>query len=106
LTDWFAAAQHRTDIHAVVIAGKGADSVPEATFTTSIGALQGRPMAEVLAFTRMTGELIGNMRRFDRPIVSAIHGVAAARGPSSRWPPISESFRTRRRSPSFSRKSV
>lgn len=80
LTDWFAAAQHRTDIHAVVIAGEGRGFCSGGDVHDIIGALQGRPMAEVLAFTRMTGELIGNMRRFDRPIVSAIHGVAAGAG--------------------------
>ena len=45
-----------------------------------IGALQGKPMREILAFTRLTGELIGNMRSFDRPVVAAVNGVAAGAG--------------------------
>jgi len=80
LTDWFADAQADTGIHAVVVAGEGRGFCSGGDVHDIIGALQGRPMAEVLAFTRMTGELIGNMRRFDRPIVSAIHGVAAGAG--------------------------
>ncbi len=80
LTDFFAAEQKNLHTRAVVITGAGRGFCSGGDVHDIIGALQGHPMHEILAFTRMTGELIGNMRRFDRPIVAAINGVAAGAG--------------------------
>ncbi len=80
LTDWFADEQKSGASSVVVITGEGRGFCSGGDVHEIIGALQGKPMADVLAFTRMTGELIGNMRRFDRPIISAINGTAAGAG--------------------------
>ncbi|HYC79236.1 MAG TPA: enoyl-CoA hydratase family protein [Planctomycetota bacterium] len=80
LTDWFFAEQDRAETRAVVITGEGRGFCSGGDVNEIIGALLGKPMRDVLAFTRLTGELIGAMRRFDRPIVAALNGVTAGAG--------------------------
>ena len=80
LADFFAAEQENAATRAVVITGEGRGFCSGGDVHGIIGALLGRPMREILAFTRLTGELIGNMRLFDRPIVAAMNGVAAGAG--------------------------
>jgi enoyl-CoA hydratase/carnithine racemase len=45
-----------------------------------IGELLRRDVKGLLEFTRMTGELITNMRTLEKPIVAAINGIAAGAG--------------------------
>src|SRR5205807_8091722 len=45
-----------------------------------IGELLKRDTKGLLEFTRMTGELIANMRQLEKPIVAAINGIAAGAG--------------------------
>jgi enoyl-CoA hydratase/carnithine racemase len=80
LTDFFAAEQANASTRCVIVTGAGRGFCSGGDVHEIIGALQGRPMREVLAFTRLTGDLVGNMRSFDRPIVAAINGVAAGAG--------------------------
>jgi enoyl-CoA hydratase/carnithine racemase len=80
LADFFASEQHVAETRAVVLTGAGRGFCSGGDVHEIIGALQGKPMHEVLAFTRLTGELIGNMRSFDRPIIAAVNGVAAGAG--------------------------
>jgi enoyl-CoA hydratase/carnithine racemase len=80
LADFFATEQENAGTRCVVVTGAGRGFCSGGDVHEIIGALQGRPMREVLAFTRLTGELVGNMRSFDRPIVAAINGVAAGAG--------------------------
>jgi enoyl-CoA hydratase/carnithine racemase len=80
LADFFAAEQRDAATRCVVVTGAGRGFCSGGDVQEIIGALQGRPMREVLEFTRLTGELIGNMRAFDRPIVAAVNGVAAGAG--------------------------
>jgi enoyl-CoA hydratase/carnithine racemase len=80
LADFFQAEQANAETRCVVVTGSGRGFCSGGDVHEIIGALQGRPMAEVLAFTRLTGELIANMRSFDRPIVAAVNGVAAGAG--------------------------
>lgn len=80
LADFFAAEQENQETRAVVVTGEGRGFCSGGDVHGIIGALLGRPMREILAFTRLTGELIGNMRLFDRPIVAAMNGVAAGAG--------------------------
>lgn len=80
LADFFAAEQANHDTRVVVITGEGRGFCSGGDVHEIIGALQGHPMCDILAFTRLTGELIGNMRRLDRPIIAAMNGVAAGAG--------------------------
>jgi enoyl-CoA hydratase/carnithine racemase len=80
LTDCFYDLRFRDDVAAVVIGGEGRGFCAGGDVTEIIGELQSMEMKQVLEFTRMTGELIRNMRELDRPIVAAVHGVAAGAG--------------------------
>jgi enoyl-CoA hydratase/carnithine racemase len=80
LTDRFAAMRDDASVHSVVITGAGRAFCSGGDVQDIIGKLVDMPAAEVLAFTRMTGELIANMRRLEKPIVAAVNGVAAGAG--------------------------
>jgi enoyl-CoA hydratase/carnithine racemase len=80
LTDRFASMRADARVHAVVIRGEGRGFCSGGDVHDIIGRLIDMPHDEVLAFTRMTGELIANMRKLEKPIVAAIHGVAAGAG--------------------------
>jgi len=45
-----------------------------------IGKLFGKSDAELLAFTRMTCDLIGNMRALEKPIIAALNGTTCGAG--------------------------
>ncbi|MCA9322599.1 MAG: enoyl-CoA hydratase family protein [Planctomycetes bacterium] len=80
LTDCFYALRSREDVGVVSLTGAGRAFCSGGDVNDIIGDLVNRDMKEVLDFTRMTGELIANMRELDRPIVAAIGGVAAGAG--------------------------
>ncbi len=80
LTDCFHDLRQRDDVDCVLITGSGRGFCSGGDVDDIIGDLVNREMKEVLDFTRMTGELITNMRELDRPIVAAINGVAAGAG--------------------------
>jgi len=80
LADFFAGEQQNPETRCVIVTGAGRGFCSGGDVHEIIGALQKKPMAEVLAFTRLTGELIGNMRAFDRPVIAAVNGVAAGAG--------------------------
>ncbi len=67
-------------VKVVIITGKGKGFCSGGDVHEIIGQLLKRDSKEVLEFTRMTGELIENMRRLDRPIIAAINGTAAGAG--------------------------
>jgi len=80
LTDRFAAMADDERVHSVVITGSGKAFCSGGDVHDIIGALFDVPEEETLAFTRMTGELIANMRKLAKPIVAAINGTAAGAG--------------------------
>jgi len=80
LTDRFAALADDERVRAVVLAGAGRAFCSGGDVKEIIGQLIDRSPAEVLAFTRMTGELIANMRKLPKPVVAAVHGIAAGAG--------------------------
>jgi enoyl-CoA hydratase/carnithine racemase len=80
LTDRLAAMREDASVHAVVITGAGRAFCSGGDVQDIIGKLVDMPPAEVLAFTRMTGELIANMRKLEKPIVAAVNGMAAGAG--------------------------
>lgn len=67
-------------VRAVVITGKGRGFCSGGDVDAIIGALFEGDTKDVLEFTRLTGEVIENLRRLDKPVVAALNGVAAGAG--------------------------
>ena len=75
-----AVCAHASDIKAVVFAGEGGNFCSGGDVHEIIGPLVAMDMPELLAFTRMTGELVKAMRACPQPIVAAIDGVCTGAG--------------------------
>ena len=67
-------------VRAVVLTGAGGNFCSGGDVHEIIGPLTLRDPAELLAFTRMTGELVKAMRQCPQPIVAAVDGVCAGAG--------------------------
>jgi enoyl-CoA hydratase/carnithine racemase len=80
LRDLFLALQKNTEVKAVVIAGAGGNFCSGGDVHEIIGPLTKMQMPELLAFTRMTGDLVKAMRHCPQPVVAAIDGVCAGAG--------------------------
>ena len=80
LRNLFAAFNHATDVKAVVLAGEGGNFCSGGDVHEIIGPLTKMSMTEMLEFTRMTGELIKQMRLCPQPIIAAIDGICAGAG--------------------------
>ena len=80
LRDLFAALTHRDEVKAVIITGEGRGFCSGGDVDAIIGELLKRDTPELLAFTRMTGALIANMRALPKPVIAALNGVAAGAG--------------------------
>lgn len=78
LAAWFRAPPAGT--RAVVVTGAGKGFCSGGDVEDIIGQLFEKDAAGLLAFTRMTGELVRAMRACPAPIVAAINGVAAGAG--------------------------
>ena len=68
------------DVRAVVITGAGGNFCSGGDVHEIIGPLIDMDMPELLAFARMTGELIKAMRACPQPIVAAVDGICAGAG--------------------------
>lgn len=80
LRDLFRELAYATDIKAVVFTGAGGNFCSGGDVHDIIGKLVKMEMPDLLAFTRMTGDLVKAMRSCPQPIVSAIDGVCAGAG--------------------------
>ncbi|MEL0038569.1 MAG: enoyl-CoA hydratase family protein [Halieaceae bacterium] len=80
LRDLFRALTYAEDIHAVVITGAGGNFCSGGDVHEIIGPLTKMSMSELLAFTRMTGDLVKAMRACPQPVVSAVEGICAGAG--------------------------
>lgn len=80
LTDFFREERLNEDTRVVLLTGAGKGFCSGGDVHEIIGALRGAGMKRTLDFAWMTGELIQNMRTFDRPIVSAIGGTCVGAG--------------------------
>jgi len=80
LRDLFRALAHASDVHAVVLAGSGGNFCSGGDVHEIIGPLTEMAMPELLAFTRMTRDVVKAMRACPQPIVAAVDGVCAGAG--------------------------
>jgi enoyl-CoA hydratase/carnithine racemase len=80
LADRFASMRTDDAVHSVVVTGRGKAFCSGGDVHDIIGRLFDQDEEQVLEFTRMTGELIANMRKLPKPIVAAINGTAAGAG--------------------------
>lgn len=80
LRDLFRALSYASDIDAVVIQGAGGNFCSGGDVHEIIGPLTKMSMKELIAFTRMTGDLVKAMRSCRQPIISAVEGVCAGAG--------------------------
>ncbi len=80
LTDTFAALRNEKDVGAVIITGSGRAFCSGGDVLDIIGPLFERDMLGLLEFTRMTCELIANMRALGKPIIASLNGTTAGAG--------------------------
>jgi enoyl-CoA hydratase/carnithine racemase len=80
LRDTFRALPHRDDIHAVVLLPNGGNFCSGGDVHDIIGPLVGMDMKGLLAFTRMTGDLVRAMLSCQKPVIAAVDGVAVGAG--------------------------
>ena len=67
-------------VKALVVTGRGRGFCSGGDVDGIIGALLEADAREVLEFTRLTGEVVENLRRLDKPVIAAVNGVAAGAG--------------------------
>ncbi|WP_338758383.1 enoyl-CoA hydratase family protein [Massilia sp. METH4] len=80
LRDLFRALAHADDVKAIVIAGAGGNFCSGGDVHDIIGPLTQLDMPGLLAFTRMTGDVVKAMRACPQPVIAAVDGVCAGAG--------------------------
>jgi enoyl-CoA hydratase/carnithine racemase len=80
LRDLFRGLAHASDVKAVVIHGAGGNFSSGGDVHEIIGPLTRMDAPGLLAFTRMTGDLVKAMRHCPQPIVAAVDGTCAGAG--------------------------
>ena len=80
LRDTFRDLAYADDVHAVVFLPNGGNFCSGGDVHDIIGPLVAMDMKDLLAFTRMTGDLVKAMLHCGKPIIAAIDGIAAGAG--------------------------
>ena len=80
LRDCFRDLAYASDVRAVVLTGEGGNFCSGGDVFEIIEPLTRMAVPELLAFTRMTGDLVKAMRQCPQPIIAAVDGVAAGAG--------------------------
>ncbi len=80
LRDTFHRLQYAEDVRAVVLHGEGGNFCSGGDVHEIIGPLTKMDMTGLIAFTRMTGNLVKEMRTCPQPIIAAVDGVCAGAG--------------------------
>ncbi len=80
LRDLFEGLRHASDIRVVVLTGAGGNFSSGGDVFEIIEPLTRMAMPDLLAFTRMTGDLVKAMRRCPQPVIAALDGVCAGAG--------------------------
>jgi enoyl-CoA hydratase/carnithine racemase len=70
----------RDEVKAIIVTGAGRGFCSGGDVEDIIGRLVEQDMAQLLAFTRMTGALIASIRAVPKPVIAAVNGVAAGAG--------------------------
>ena len=71
---------YATDIKAVIISGEGGNFCSGGDVYEIIGPLTKMSMPELLAFTRMTGDLVKAIKTCPQPVIAAVDGICAGAG--------------------------
>ena len=80
LTDFFADLRTQTNIRVTVITGAGRAFCSGGDVHDIIGELFNRDIEGLLEFTRMTCELVRNIRAAPQPIIASLNGTTAGAG--------------------------
>jgi enoyl-CoA hydratase/carnithine racemase len=80
LTDTLAKLRDREQVRVVVITGRGRGFCSGGDVDDIIGELFSRDMNGLLEFTRMTCELIANIRALHKPVIASLNGTVAGAG--------------------------
>ncbi len=80
LRDTFRALQYEASVKTVVLTGAGGNFCSGGDVFEIIAPLTKMAMPELLAFTRMTGDLVRAMRACPQPVIAAVEGVCAGAG--------------------------
>ncbi|UWQ39243.1 enoyl-CoA hydratase family protein [Leisingera aquaemixtae] len=80
LRDWFRDLQYDDTVKAVVFASNGGNFCSGGDVHDIIGPLTKMSMKELLAFTRMTGDLVKAMVTCGKPVIAAIDGICVGAG--------------------------
>jgi len=80
LRDLFRNLTYADDVQAVIVRGAGGNFCSGGDVHEIIGPLTKMDMKQLLAFTRMTGDLVKAMRTCPQPVISAVEGVCAGAG--------------------------
>ncbi|MCC7410862.1 MAG: enoyl-CoA hydratase family protein [Gammaproteobacteria bacterium] len=80
LRDTFRALAYAGNVNAVVVTGAGGNFCSGGDVHEIIGPLTTMDMKGLLAFTRMTGDLVKAMRACPQPIIAAVDGICVGAG--------------------------
>ena len=80
LTDTFSALRDEADVRVVIITGAGRAFCSGGDVHDIIGELFSRDMEGLLEFTRMTCELVRNIRELRKPVIASLNGTTAGAG--------------------------
>jgi enoyl-CoA hydratase/carnithine racemase len=80
LRDTFRALPYADDVHAVAFLPNGGNFCSGGDVLDIIGPLVAMDMKDLLAFTRMTGDLVKAMLHCGKPVITATDGVAVGAG--------------------------
>ena len=80
LRDLFRRLVYESDVRVVIIRGAGENFCSGGDVHEIIGPLTKMAMPELLAFTRMTGDLVKAIRSCPQPVIGCIDGVCAGAG--------------------------
>ena len=80
LRDLFRQLVYADDVDAVVVTGAGDNFCSGGDVHEIIGPLTQMSMKQLLAFTRMTGDLVKAMRACRQPVIAAVDGICVGAG--------------------------
>ncbi|WP_425501592.1 enoyl-CoA hydratase family protein [Parasulfitobacter algicola] len=80
LRDWFRDLVYADDVNVVIFASNGGNFSSGGDVHDIIGPLTKMTMKELLAFTRMTGDLVKAIVNCGKPVIAAVDGVCVGAG--------------------------